>query len=69
MSAPFLTKTQAVSLIGMETGYGRRVIEQTLDRLVDEGRIHFILDFDRRTQRISRADVDTVVKILKREIE
>jgi membrane-bound lytic murein transglycosylase B len=69
MSATFLTKTQAVSLIGMETGYGRRVIEQTLDRLVTEGRIRFILDFDRRTQRISREDVETVIKILKREIE
>lgn len=69
MSSTYLSKTQAISLIGMETGYGRRVIEQTLERLVDAGRIRFIVDFDKRTQRISRDDVETVIKILKREIE
>ncbi len=70
MSAqPMLSKSQAMSLINVETGYGRRIIEKTFSRLVAEGRIRFILDFDGQTQRITREDVEIVIKVLKREIE
>ncbi len=40
-----------------------------MDKLIQEGRITMGLDFDGRTYRISRADVDLLIRVLKREIE
>ena len=58
MSTSMMSKSQAISLINVETGYGRRIIEKTFARLEQDGRIKFILDFDGRTYQISRTDVD-----------
>jgi hypothetical protein len=69
MPDEYLSKTQALSLIMVETGFGRRVIEKILDRLIDEKRIRFVPGFDGRSLRISRPEVDIVIKVLKREIE
>ena len=67
--ADYMSKSQAMALITIETGYGRRTIEKAFERLEQEGRIKLSLDFDGRTYRISRADVDIVIKYLNREIE
>ncbi len=69
MPDEYLSKTQAISLIMVETGFGRRVIEKMLDRLSEEGRIRFVPGFDGRSLRISRPDAETVIRVLKREIE
>jgi len=65
----YVTRQDAIALIRVETGYGRRIIDNMLDKLNKEGRINIQLDFDGRTYRISRADIDLVIRILKREIE
>ncbi len=69
MSTPYVSKIQAISIAIAETGYGRRTIERVMDKLIQEGRITMGLDFDGRTYRISRADVDLLIRVLKREIE
>jgi len=69
MSAPFVSKTQAISLISVETGFGRRVIEKTMDKLEEQGRIKVIDSPDGRALRISRSDVDVIIKVLNGEIE
>jgi hypothetical protein len=69
MPDEYLSKTQAVSRIMVETGFGRRVIDKILDRLTNEGRIRFVPGFDGRSLRISHEDVALVIKVLKREIE
>jgi hypothetical protein len=66
MAQQYLTKMQAIAAIGVETGYGRRVIEQKLDELVTAGKVALEPDpIYKRQFRISRADVDIVVKALK----
>jgi len=69
MSTAFVGKTQAISIISLETGYGRRVIEKTMDKLAEQGRIKVDPDPDGRALRISRADVELVIKVLKGESE
>jgi hypothetical protein len=64
-----VNKQDAIALIRVETGYGRRVIDQMLDKLNDEGRITIHKDFDGRSLRISRDDIALVIRVLKREIE
>jgi hypothetical protein len=62
-----MTKTNAISYIGLQTGYGRPFIEKAIQRLQDAGRItptvfpHTIL--------YTRDDVELVIKVLKGEIE
>jgi biotin operon repressor len=69
MSSIFVSKTQAISIIGIETGYGRRVIEKTIDNLLQQGRIRILEAPDARALRISRTDVELIIKVLKGEIE
>ncbi len=67
MATQYMTKMQAIAAIGIETGYGRRVIEQKLDELAADGKI--VIEPDpiyKRQFRISRADVDIVVQALKK---
>lgn len=66
MPAAFYTKTQAVNIIGAETGYGRRIVEAMLEKLVNQGEISIEPDpLYTRTLRISREDMDKVVQSLK----
>ncbi len=66
MAQQYYTKMQAITVIGIETGYGRRVIEAKLDELAAEGKITVEPDpIYKRQFRISRADVDIVIKALK----
>lgn len=66
MATPYVTKTQAVILVSIETGRGRRIIETIVDKLTQEGRITIERDpIDTRALRISRADVDKVVAYIK----
>ena len=69
MAATFLTKTQAITIIKEATGYGRRVIEKTMDMLVQQGRIKILDSPDARALRISRADVESVIRHLQGETE
>jgi hypothetical protein len=69
MSTPFVSKTQAISRISVETGFGRRVIEKTMDKLEEQGRIRIIDSPDGRALRISQADVEIIIKVLNGEIE
>ncbi len=67
MADEYVTKTQAVSQIAQETGFGRRVIERTFDRLEAVGRIHVRKGPDARFLLISRADINIIIKELKME--
>jgi hypothetical protein len=69
MNSRFYTKTQALALIGLETGFGRRVIEKIMNKLVEKGRIKVLDSPDVRALWISRADVDLIIQALKGEIE
>ena len=69
MATTYVTKTQAIGLINMETGYGRRVIEKWMEKLEQMGRIKILDDPDGRALRISRTDVDIIIQALKGEIE
>jgi excisionase family DNA binding protein len=69
MAEEYVSKIQAISIVMAATGYGRRTIDKMFEKLVAEGRITLNRDFDGRTYRISRAEVDTLIKVLKREIE
>ncbi len=60
-----MTKTNAISQIGLQTGKGRPVIERTMQRLQDEGRIHPIVY--PHTILYSPEDIALVVKVLKGE--
>jgi len=66
MSQQYYTKTQAVNIISVETGYGRRVIEHKMDELTAEGKINIIPDpIYSRQFRITRAEIDIVISTLK----
>ncbi len=69
MMKQFYTKAQAIALINTETGYGRRVIEKAFDKLEAENRIKFEEGLDARSLRISRTDIELVIRVLKGEIE
>jgi hypothetical protein len=69
MAATFVSKTQAISIISMETGFGRRVIEKMMDKLERQGRIKILDSPDGRALRIARTDVDIITQVLKGEIE
>ena len=69
MAEEYMSKIQAISQAMAATGYGRRTVERIMDKLAQDGRITIGLDFDGRTYRISRTDVETIIKVLKREIE
>ena len=63
----YTTKTNAVSYICMQSGYGRPSVERTLKQLQEAGRIHpTVLS---HATLFSRADIELVIKVLKREIE
>jgi hypothetical protein len=62
MATTFLTKTQAIAFIGVETGFGRRVIEKAMDTLLQQGRIKIFESPDSRALRISRADMDIIIR-------
>jgi hypothetical protein len=65
MSTEYLTKSQAIAEITQKTGYGRFVIEKRMERLLEAGKIKLLDDpGDARKQRISRADVQTVIDSL-----
>jgi hypothetical protein len=65
MAEEYMTKTQAVTEIMQRTGYGRFVIEKRIENLLGAGEIRLIDDpGDRRKQRISRTDMEKVVKSL-----
>ncbi len=66
MPTPFFTKTQAVNIVSAETGFGRRVVENMMEKLQSQGEISIEQDpLYTRTLRISRDDMDKVVKALK----
>jgi hypothetical protein len=66
MASEYVTKGQAVSIVNLETGRGRRVIENMMDALVAQGRISILPDpLDKRSFRVSRTDVDTVIQVIK----
>ncbi len=69
MSTIYVSKTQALALINLETGYGRRVVEKWMEKLVETGRIKILDDPDGRAMRISRTDVDFIIRFLKGEVE
>jgi hypothetical protein len=69
MATTFVTKTQALALIGIETGFGRRVIEKMIDKLEEKGRIKVLDSPDGRALRISRSDIDFIIQALKGEVE
>jgi hypothetical protein len=69
MPEEYLSKIQAIAQAMAATGYGRRTVERVMEKLVQEGRLTIGLDFDGRTYRIARSDIDTLIKVLKREIE
>ncbi len=61
----YMSKTNAVSVICLQTGYGRPRVERALKQLTDEGRIH-PLSLPQYTL-FSREDIALVVKVLKGE--
>jgi hypothetical protein len=63
----FTTKTNAVSYICMQTGYGRPSVERALKQLQEAGRIH-PTTLPHATL-LSRADIELIIKVLKKEIE
>ena len=69
MSSAFVSKTQAISIISVETGFGRRVIEKMMDKLEEQGRIKIVDSPDGRALRLSRADVDLIIKALNGQVE
>lgn len=66
MADDYLTKTIAVNYISMQSGYGRHVVEKTLNQLQDEGHITYVNGPDSRALLISREHVDYVIAFLKR---
>ncbi len=65
MPTEYITKSQAIMEIMQRTGYGRFVIEKRMENLLGAGQIKLLDDpGDRRKQRISREDVETIVNSL-----
>lgn len=69
MTDEYVSKIQAIAQAMAATGYGRRTVERIMDKLAQEKRITLGLDFDGRTYRIARADVELLIRVLRREIE
>ena len=69
MAEEYTSRIQAIAQVMAATGYGRRTVDRIMDKLAQEGRITIGLDFDGRTYRISRTDIELIIKVLKREIE
>ncbi len=63
-----MTKTRAINYAMLETGLGRRVVENMIDELVRQGRI-IVREHpaDKRTMLISNSDVQTLIRALKGE--
>jgi len=62
-----INKSKAISIISLETGYGRRVIENKMNELAQGGKITMFPDpGDRRIVLISRADVQVIIQSLKK---
>ncbi len=61
----YTSKTNAVSVICLQTGYGRPRVERTIKQLTEDGRIHPLLL--PQTTLYSREDIALVVKVLKGE--
>ncbi len=68
MTGDYLTKTNAVSYISMQTGYGRYIVERTLKQLEEEGKISFATGIDARALFISSEHVEYVINYLKRKV-
>ncbi len=69
MAEEYYSRIQAIAQVMVATGFGRRTVDKMIDKLAEDGRITIGLDFDGRTYRISRTDIELVIKVLKREIE
>jgi hypothetical protein len=67
MSDVFVSKTQAISIVSVETGFGRRVIEKAMDTLEQAGRIKIHVPPEGHAIRIRRSDVDVIIRYLKGE--
>ncbi len=63
----FVNKSQAMSIITVETGFGRRVIEKAMDALEQEGRIKVYVSPNSHSVRMRRSDVDVIIRYLKGE--
>jgi hypothetical protein len=61
----YLTKTNAIAYISMQTGYGRPIIERTMKQLQDAGRIQLLSPSFARAILISKDDVEIVISVLK----
>ncbi len=64
-----MTKTRAINYAMLETGFGRRIIENTIDDLERKGLIKVTPHpVDKRLLVISREDIQTLIKALKGEL-
>ncbi len=66
MPEEYLTKSQVIALVSLETGLGRSVIERTMEALAAEGKI--LLEenpLDRRRYRVRKSDVAVIVQALR----
>jgi DNA-binding MarR family transcriptional regulator len=65
MPGDFVTKTEAIKLIGIESGYGRHIVERKLRELARRGEITIERNpSDKRKLRIPKTDISVVVSKL-----
>ena len=63
-----IPKSRAVSMAMIDTGFGRRVVENKMDELLGQGRIRIVPSpADKRLQLISRDDLNLIIAALKGE--
>ena len=66
MSQEQITKLNAIALISLETGKSRRVVEQMLKQMTDEGAIRMDKAPYSPAILITREDVQKVIDVLKK---
>jgi hypothetical protein len=65
MSDDFVTKTEAIRLVGIESGYGRHVVGKKIRELARAGNITIERDpLDKRKLRIRKADLPLIITAL-----
>ncbi len=62
MPDDFVTKTEAIRLVRVESGYGRHVVGKKLHELVRAGKITIERDpSDKRKLRVRKADLELII--------
>jgi hypothetical protein len=61
----YTTKYQAIAYIGMQTRFGRRIIESMMDKMEAEGKITFIKGLDRKSLLITMEDIQKIIDELR----